>query len=146
MGLDMYLTGKRYLSKYDEKEKAQREELSKFFSDVDFQPKEVSFDVGCWRKANHIHKWFVDNIQEGEDDCKEYYVDTEKLVELLTLCKKVLETQDEAEDILPTQSGFFFGGEEYDEYYFETIKYTIEIIEKALKNKENLDFYYRSSW
>lgn len=21
-------------------------------------------EVGYWRKANHIHKWFVDNVQE----------------------------------------------------------------------------------
>ena len=25
--------------------------------------------VGYWRKANQIHNWFVENVQDGEDDC-----------------------------------------------------------------------------
>ena len=46
------------------------------------------------------------------------------------------------------ESGFFFGGTEYDEYYFEDIKDTIEIIKNVL---ETTDFdkemiYYVSSW
>ncbi len=36
-------------------------------------------DCGYWRKANGIHAWFVQNVQEGEDDCKEYYVSQSKL-------------------------------------------------------------------
>lgn len=47
-------------------------------------------DVCYWRKANQIHKWFVDNVQGGNDDCKEYYVDTEQLTELLKMIKKVI--------------------------------------------------------
>lgn len=27
-------------------------------------------EIGYWRKANHIHKWFVDCVQDGEDDCE----------------------------------------------------------------------------
>ncbi len=45
-----------------------------------------------WRKANHIHKWFVDNVQEGNDDCGTYDVSIEQLTELRDLCKKVLDT------------------------------------------------------
>lgn len=25
-------------------------------------------EIGYWRKANHIHKWFVDKVQGGDDD------------------------------------------------------------------------------
>ena len=25
--------------------------------------------IASWRKANAIHKWFVDNVQDGVDDC-----------------------------------------------------------------------------
>jgi len=144
MGLDMYLYGKWYLSEFDDKEKKLREEVAKVLKTTN-KVKEITFDFGYWRKANHIHKWFVDNIQEGGDDCKEYYVDIEKLEELKKLCEEVLADNDKAEDLLPTQSGFFFGGTEYDEDYFEELKNTIEIINKALQNKE-LDFYYTSSW
>lgn len=48
-------------------------------------------EVGYWRKANHIHKWFVDNIQDGEDDCL-YHREVRKadLLDLLDTCEKVL--------------------------------------------------------
>ena len=45
-----------------------------------------------WRKANQIHKWFVDHCQDGIDDCREAYVSDEQLEELLNLCKKVKDT------------------------------------------------------
>ena len=42
-----------------------------------------------WRKANHVHKWFVDNVQDKKDDCGEYKVEVSKLKELLKICKKI---------------------------------------------------------
>lgn len=45
-----------------------------------------------WRKANMIHKWFVDNIQRGNDDCGLYDVLAEDLVKLHDTCKEVLES------------------------------------------------------
>lgn len=47
-------------------------------------------EVGYWRKANAIHKWFVDNVQKGEDDCGRYEVSKENLEELLNDCYTVL--------------------------------------------------------
>lgn len=51
--------------------------------------KRIYKEVACWRKANAIHKWFVDNIQDGNDDCGVYEVSEEQLRELLELCKIV---------------------------------------------------------
>lgn len=48
-------------------------------------------EVGYWRKANAIHNWFVNNIQNGKDDCGRYEVSKEKLKSLLKICEKVLE-------------------------------------------------------
>lgn len=53
-----------------------------------------------------------------------------------------------AMELLPTTSGFFFGGTNYDEWYVDDIKNTIDIITQAL---ETTDFekemiYYVSSW
>lgn len=45
--------------------------------------------VGYWRKANAIHKWFVDNVQDGEDDCDCYEVSRDQLEELLDICKTI---------------------------------------------------------
>jgi hypothetical protein len=50
----------------------------------------VQFTIGYWRKANAVHKWFVDNVQGGVDECQPAYVPREKLVELRTICLRVL--------------------------------------------------------
>jgi hypothetical protein len=49
--------------------------------------------VGYWRKSNQIHNWFVENVQNGVDDCGAYEVNEYQLQELLDLCKRV---QDKA--------------------------------------------------
>lgn len=47
-------------------------------------------EIGYWRKANAIHRWFVENVQNGEDDCRDYFVTKEQLTELLNLVNQVL--------------------------------------------------------
>lgn len=49
---------------------------------------------------------------------------------------------------LPTQSGFFFGSTDYDEYYMEDITYTYELCERLLKeiDFDNNMLFYISSW
>jgi hypothetical protein len=102
--------------------------------------------VGQWRKSNQIHKYFVDNCQDGRDDCREYYADREKLAELLSLCKQVLADKSKAEELLPTQEGFFFGDTEYDQWYYSDLTDTVEILENCLKMSNDWEFYYQSSW
>lgn len=132
---------------------------------------DIMEQIGYWRKANQIHRWFVDNVQDGVDDC-DYHdeVTKEKLEELLDVCEQVLvasklvkdevyngstyenrlviEDASVAEELLPTQPGFFFGETQYDEWYINSIKDTIDIITKALEttNFETEMIYYRSSW
>lgn len=50
----------------------------------------IEEDVMYWRKANHIHAWFVDNVQDGIDNGGSYYVSEDKLRELLSVCLKVI--------------------------------------------------------
>ena len=47
-------------------------------------------EVGYWRKANHIHAWFVDKVQGGEDDCSYYFVSKDDFLELKETCEKVV--------------------------------------------------------
>ena len=104
-------------------------------------------EVGYWRKANHIHNWFVEKVQNGIDQCEEHEVSREKMKELLAECKAVVENPSEAQDRLPTQSGFFFGGTEYDEWYMEDIAKTIDILERELNiSDDETKYYYQSSW
>lgn len=53
-----------------------------------------------------------------------------------------------AEELLPSTSGFFFGSTDYDEWYIDDIKRTIDIITKVLETTdfETQMLYYCSSW
>jgi hypothetical protein len=110
----------------------------------------LSLEVMYWRKVNAVHDWFVREVQDGTDDCKTYHVSKDKLAELLEICKRVVDKQDGAvsSELLPSASGFFFGGTDYDEDYYEGLLWTIEGIERILTNPayEGMDFYYQSSW
>lgn len=47
--------------------------------------------VGYWRKANQIHQWFVDEVQDGIDECQTSPpIPREKLLELRNLCARIL--------------------------------------------------------
>ena len=113
----------------------------------------VMVPAGYWRKANQIHGWVLREAMIEEDTCEEIWVDTSQLESLLKDCRKVLSAKDTekaeevAEEILPTESGFFFGGTEYDEYYYEQLEHTIEIINYCLdSNPDDTSFVYQASW
>jgi len=107
----------------------------------------LQVQVAYWRKANQIHKWFVDHVQDGNDNCEEYRVTRDQLQLLLDNCKLVLINKEEAPNLLPPQEGFFFGSYEYDEFYWQDIQDTIDQIEKILNEyPEEWEFQYQSSW
>jgi hypothetical protein len=155
MGLDMYLSQKHYVKNWDHMKDEERHHINitkGLRGKVDIDVDKISYittEAGYWRKANQVHQWFVDNCQDGNDNCQESYVSAEQLIELRQVCKDVLADHSKAEDLLPIQQGFFFGGAEYDEYYFEDLKETVTILDAALvKNSEGYygDFYYQASW
>ena len=89
---------------------------------------------------------------DGEDDCGEHYVSKEQLKQLHDLCLKAKDVyengnKEDLKDLLPSQSGFFFGSTEYGEWYLEDLKTTISILEPIIKlEKDNGNYYYTSSW
>lgn len=155
MGLDQYLEVRRYVSGYSHS-KDEEKELFKTITELvgmddkhDERFATVSVNVAYWRKANQIHNWFVREVQNGEDDCKTYFVSREKLLELENLCRRVAESGEPelAAELLPTGSGFFFGSTDYDEYYFEEVDYTAKrLAQLAGLPMDRFDFYYSSSW
>jgi hypothetical protein len=158
MGLDMYLTGERFLWSYpdDGPDAKVSEAIGTLFPELSLglgpndrmRVKSVRCELMYWRKANSLHKWFVDNCQDGVDECQETLVDSEKLQELLDVCNKVLADPDLAPKLMPTKSGFFFGDTAYDDWYFQDIRRTVERLDLILKNEDlkRWEFFYRSSW
>lgn len=146
MGLDMYLTAHRYLSIYDKEGKKTQEKIAKLFPEITLKPETIIFEAMYWRKANMIHKWFVENVQAGDDNCEMRYVTREKLEELYKLVAETLKSKDSK--LLPTTEGFFFGGTDYDEYYWEELERTKKELRLLLDNEalKPFDFHYRSSW
>ena len=158
MGLDMYLYAKNsFIDKEWQKEDDARRlthrelvktlDCDKFICKSNLGSIVTSVEVAYWRKANGIHQWFVDKCQDGNDDCRAAYVSRDKLTELLNICKQITADHSLAEELLPTQGGFFFGSTEYDEWYFNDIKTTISELESVLADTpEEWWFEYQSSW
>jgi hypothetical protein len=117
-------------------------------------------NIGYWRKANAVHNFFVQECQGGVDECQLSMISKEDLNDLLKRCKRALKLKDiylndgilkdgeGIENFLPTTSGFFFGGTEFNEWYFEDIAETKKIITKVLKETDfdKQAIFYRASW
>lgn len=149
MGLDMYLTGKRYLWRSNERDQRTADAIDKLdIGTHGMRVKGVECEAMYWRKANAIHKWFVDNAQDGEDDCKEYEVRADQLEALVDACKQALADREKAAQILPPISGFFFGSKDLDEWYWDCLENTVEGLTKVLSNPDlkDWDFFYQASW
>lgn len=162
MGLDMYLTASKYVGNWEHSEKEETKCYKtitsalglKDFSCPGSPSLTVDVTVAYWRKANAIHKWFVEKIQEGVDNCQKYYVSRESLEELLKDCQQVMSFKDRGDqekvamETLPPQQGFFFGSTVIDEYYYDDIQNTIDQVQEILENPklEDWDFQYQASW
>ena len=163
MGLDMYIYTQKWIpfrkSSEDEKGNEDFNKLVELTEINDLVDKERGYisayskvQVGYWRKANAIHKYFVDNCADGEDDCREMDVERETLEKLRDICKELSLSKDveRAAELLPPQGGFFFGSTNTDEWYFSNVEYTYNLLEKILEKISdedyNYEFIYRASW
>lgn len=106
--------------------------------------------IGDFRKANAIHQFIVDRCW-GQDDpnCQLILVPRETMKELKYICQTLLSIKDQdefekqAEELLPTQSGFFFGSLEYDDYYRDCLKHAVEMIDAQPLDDDSVDYIYR---
>jgi hypothetical protein len=158
MGLDMYLTKRTYVQNWDYMKESEKTHISIEGKDAKHIKSErvqyITEQLMYWRKANQIHNWFVENVQDGEDDCGEYGVSLDYLVKLMNTCKAVLDNNEIAKDLLPTSKGFFFGGQDYDEYYFNQVRDTYKMVKELVEELEEYNtplndrswISYRASW
>ena len=144
----MYLTKETYIgANYAHNEIGGTLDLTREGNTIPIQfNRVVSVDerLAYWRKAYQIHKWFVNNVQEGLDDNARHYVTLEQLKELVELCKQVAQNPSLADELLPTDDD-----EQYNEWYFMDIHDTIAMLEPVIEEIENskgADIYYQSSW
>jgi len=152
----MYLHAKRYVSGWShEKDTSEYQTLRSMYPQVDVSDGspsiEIVFTVGYWRKANAIHAWFVKEVQNGEDNCKPYYVGSDDLLKLKEACQleMLIPAGEGGAGVLEPTSGFFFGNAERDEWYYDNLKETIEIVDKCLAlgtDGHRWSFEYQSSW
>ena len=98
-------------------------------------------EVCYWRKANQVRRWFVKHLEgmNRNSDCEYFNVTKEILEQLVEDCKTVLEHKNVngcAMLAMPTESGFFFGSTEYDEWYFGQLESTVNEIEKVIETTD----------
>jgi hypothetical protein len=155
MGLDMFLTARTSISNWTHSKPEQHDLYQNVVSglalgaddlDGDFPIIRVEVPVAYWRKAHQIHDWFVENNQDGVDNCGEYYVSRVSLEALHLLCNQVLEKPELAPEILPL--GYSPAVDNYDEWYFDQITNTRDMLRKVLDNFKfnEYDLFYSSSW
>lgn len=164
MGLDMYFYARKStyksFSKWDKPDSADEtnypEDL-KTFSDYIYDRNfksveaETRYQIGYFRKFNALHSYIVRTFANGIDNCQDiilYKEDVEQIKKVLDDVLNAHQQVEKAKELLPTQSGFFFGGTDYDEFYFEDVKDAADLMQSFLDNFdfENYQLVYRASW
>lgn len=107
MGLDMYLTGRKYFwQNYERREDERREDGHRVES--------LDIRLGYWRKHPNLHGYIVKTFASGKDDCKEIELQAEDLRQIIGAVKA---------KGLPHTEGFFFGNSDgSDEERNEDVK------------------------
>lgn len=93
-----------------------------------------------FRKANQIHDYIINNYHNGIDNQKNFRIPRAGIESLQKILIQVIDSLEQspkeinkdgnevytdttiAKELLPTQSGFFFGGLEYDDWYLNQCK------------------------
>ncbi len=129
MGLDMYLTGNRYLHNINKLPPAIRKRGEK---------KGELIDLGYWRKHPNLHGFIVETFADGIDECQEIELSADDIHQILA----AIEAAE-----LPETVGFFFGksdGTEKDEdltIFREALAWLEAKDDKAWRS-----IYYQASW
>lgn len=149
MGLDMYLYRKMNVQNFDWTLREERYSVDIWHGGqqvmVGAQVICVVEEVGYWRKANAVHRWFIETVADGVDDCRPVAVSFEQLGDLKQLVDQVLVKPERGPELLPTTTGFFFGSPHYDDDYLEDLRLTRDILTRALMESQG-DFEYVASW
>ena len=145
MGLDMYLSGDKYISQYDTTQRDENGiplEIKRPVIDG-FEVTSYNLDLGYWRKFAPLHHFIVKVFADGVDECQEIHLSADDLRRIARALRDGgLPDNDEC-------GGFFFGLREFwDEYRAEAYEHA-ETFEKAAKWVESNSWNsvtYQASW
>lgn len=105
--------------------------------------------VGYFRKVNFLVRYFTDLGFDVENQTP-FYITKEQVIELRNRCQMVLDDHSQAEDLLPTMSGFFFGSTDYNGYYFKDVEQVLKYCEETLlpmfDELDDRESIYFSTW
>jgi len=128
MGLDMYLTGEKFIMNAGQQEDG-------------FPLRSKTLELGYWRKHPNLHGYIVQNFAGGEDECQD--IDLGDPERIRTIIKAIRGKK------LPDTTGFFFGASDSSR---EQIRDDIAIFERAIAWLETEEpgifrsVVYRASW
>jgi hypothetical protein len=98
-----------------------------------------------FRKVNFLFAYY----QNAGKLVDEYYAftDASDIDDIIDRCERVLKNHKLANELLPTQSGFFFGGTDYDGWYFNDVKDCLTQMKNYRKLlKDGVTGYVIFSW
>lgn len=99
-----------------------------------------------FRKVNFLFYYF-DQITKTMHDQWFAFVTPEDVDDIIDRCERVLKNHRLAHELLPTQSGFFFGSTDYDDWYFLDVKDCLKQMKKYRKLlKDGVTGYVIFSW
>ena len=155
MGLDIFFRAKskneKLRKEYEEIYAEYRDALKRYDNEGGFEDKinvledkldkcynALHSDIAYFRKVNFLLPYFG-----YEENCSNIVIDRCEIEELVNVCKKVLdakntnEAESVADELLPTEAGFFFGSTDYDEWYFNDVR---EVADKFTEILDTFDF------
>lgn len=103
MGLDMYLTGKKFYTSMGGVPRRKDAEGFEIESEI--------VTLGYWRKHANLHGYIVQTYADGKDECQDIVLDLDAINHLLDVVKKPEE--------MPKTEGFFFGESGNDDEQIE---------------------------
>jgi hypothetical protein len=147
MGLDSYLDKVHYIGgNYEHRKISGTVTFHSEKQSLVIDPKTVT-KISCklieWRKMHGIHGWFVENVQDGNDDSGVYEFNKDKLKLFFDDLKYQIENPDE--HILIEDDCVVYN----DVELFNILKETYEILKKEFEYDEPFftEYYqYCSSW
>lgn len=141
MGLDMYLYREIFIgANFNSREISGAIDIKTRNTQIPINLSKVStiIEVVCqWHKNYQIHKWFVENVCNGECDCKKHRLTNEQLAAFKDFCRSELTRKGEF-----LQAGV--SSDDVEDYMYDLRKSLNELAQYT--PDENVMFFFRASY